>query len=233
MLKTVPRANGDLSFQLTAPSQAYQLVSKVIHGAVPLIPSAGKYNISISHNRKFIWFRVAKVCTRSIFDLFETAGITLDAEHPMFCHYPIRRYDDYYKFSFVRNPWDRIVSAWKNKVVESNSYKLPDTLRQELQNYERYLEYIAEEDIINSDHHVMPQYKLIDLNNVDYVGRFENFESDIQKVIGKIGITETGIGHKNATYRQPSYAEYYNQRTCKMIEQLYGRDISIFNYKFD
>lgn len=46
----------------------------------------------ICHERKFIWFRVAKVGTRSVFNIFDEIKINLEAKHPMCCRYPEELY---------------------------------------------------------------------------------------------------------------------------------------------
>ena len=62
----------------------------------------------------------------------------------MSCHYPEKLYRHYFKFAFVRNPYDRIVSAWKNKIVQTNYFDLSDAKRQDLHQFEAFLEYEKE-----------------------------------------------------------------------------------------
>lgn len=109
----------------TALTMASRVTQKALRLAakVPLLPSTRKYNLSISNKYKFIWFRVAKVGTRTIFSRLADDGLTLDLESPYGIHYIPKLYGEYFKFAFVRNPWDRLVSCWQNKVVQMNYFK--------------------------------------------------------------------------------------------------------------
>lgn len=84
----------------------YEAISKI-----PFIPSTNQYNLTISHESKFIWFRVAKVGTRTILNHLRKSNVSLDVEHASFIHYPVKSYENYFKFAFVRNPWGRLVSC--------------------------------------------------------------------------------------------------------------------------
>src|SRR5580765_3342619 len=78
---------------------------------MPLLPSAGRYSLTISHKQKFLWFRVAKAGNRTILNHLEQKALPMDAPRATFVHYCPRLYADYFKFAFVRNPWDRLVSC--------------------------------------------------------------------------------------------------------------------------
>src|SRR5262245_19376649 len=116
-MRTKPGDPGRLSRMSRVLQGLYRGMSRV-----RIIPSAGPYNLTVSHERKFVWFRVAKVGTRTILNHFLDRGVRLDAEHASDVHYPPRAYADYFKFAFVRNPWDRLVSCWADKVVASNLF---------------------------------------------------------------------------------------------------------------
>ncbi|NEO54641.1 MAG: sulfotransferase family protein [Okeania sp. SIO3B5] len=231
MIKTVPKKN-TLSEELTPLSQAYQIASNILIQSIPFIPSFKKYNITICHQKKFMWFRVAKVGTRTMFNVFEQANIKLDAEHAMLCYYPLNLYKEYFKFAFVRNPWDRLVSCWQHKVIDSNYFNFSNSRLIEMQTFGNFVDFVSELEMDNCNHHIRPQSKLIDLNNVDFIGRFENFEADILKVIEIIGIGSIQINHKNVSKRAPGYNQYYDVALKKKVAEIYREDIHIFGYRF-
>lgn len=231
MIKTVKERNG-LSAQLTVPSRVYQRISKVLIRFVPYIPSSERYNLTICHERKFVWFRVAKVGTRTIFNILEQGNINLDAEHAMFCHYPARLYKEYFKFAFVRNPWDRLVSCWQSKVIDSNYFKFSQDTLLEMQTFSNFVDFVANLNIEKCDHHIRLQSKLIDLNNVDFIGRFEKFDEGISKVIQHIGIGAVSISRKNASKNRLVYTQYYNEDLKEKVAAIYRKDIDIFHYEF-
>lgn len=230
MIKTTKKANG-FSSKLTIPSLVYQGLSRAVSG-LPFTPSNQRYSVTICNERKFIWFRVAKVCTRSIFEICQQANLELDAEHPYSCHYPINFYQNYFKFAFVRNPWDRLVSCWNNKVIDSNHFNLSKAELDRMQEFENFVDYVAGFNLDKCDPHIQLQSKLIDLNNVDYIGRFESFTSDIGHVLNILGVEGIKIKKLNESINKSSYKNYYSDRLVEKVGRLYAKDISMFSYVF-
>lgn len=231
MIKTKKKEKG-WSDELTLPSRMYQKFSTILIRSIPQLPSNGQYNITLCHTMKFLWFRVAKVGTRTIFDVFNQAHIELDAEHPLCCHYPTDLYRGYFKFAFVRNPWDRLVSCWQNKVVESNHFKFADDTLKKMQTFGNFVDFVERQNIEKCNNHIRLQQKLIDMNNVDFIGRFENFNDDLSKVIEIIGIKPVTITRKNISARRLAYREYYDTGLKEKVAKIYHKDINIFNYDF-
>ena len=215
------------SRELTKASLRYQNIASRI-AETAFYPSDIRYNLTISDEKNFIWFRVGKVGTRTILDLFMQANIELTAEHPYRIYYPVNRYSTYFKFAFVRNPWDRFVSCWRDKVIRRNKFEFSDTE----QNLESFIDYVTKNvDLEYGNHHLRLQSRLIDLNHIDYLGRFETFETDLKEVMNLLDIEAT-IKKKNASNRKIDYREYYTERTKNKVAELYEKDIRIFNYEF-
>lgn len=231
MIKTVKMKNGRSS-KLTFLSTVYQSASKNLIRFFPYVPSDCPYNITICHEKQFVWFRVAKVGTRTIFNVFDNANITLDAEHPMFCHYPANLYKGYFKFAFVRNPWDRLASCWRNKVIDNNYFKFSKDRLLLMQEFGDFVEFVSDLDIETCDHHIRLQSKLIDLNNVDYIGRFENFEEDLLEVIQTIGFDSVRIEKHNSSKNKQDYRAYYDEGLKEKVANIYRKDINLFSYQF-
>jgi|GEM_PF-1047055 hypothetical protein len=217
----------NFSSKLNQMSLGYQKIGDFITRR-SFYPSDKQYNLSISEDKKFVWYRVGKVGTRTILDVFNQANVALSAEHPYDIYYPVNVYKEYFKFAFVRNPWDRLVSHWQNKVVDRNLY----ASNIELLNFENYIGFVSSN--INLEYgngHLRLQCKLIDLNHIDFLGRFETFEEDLEEVMDIIGI-EGIIKKKNVSKRKKDYREYYTASTKDKVAELYKRDISIFKYEF-
>lgn len=225
------------STRLNFPSRAYQGISRILVGGIsiiPYIPSIGRYNITLCHAHKFVWFRVAKVATRTILDVYKQANINLDAEHPHSCHYPVNLYKEYFKFAFVRNPWDRLVSCWLDKVVAHNLFEFSTDTLLKMQKFENFIDFVAHQNIDTCNEHIRLQSQLIDLNNIDYIGRFENFEEHLAEVMQCIGIGPDSmtIGHKNASKNRLNYAQYYDDKLKQKVAEIYRKDINIFLYQY-
>jgi len=220
--------------RLTKASQRYQRIGNWLYRRFTKIPSDKTYNISLSQEHRFIWYRVAKVASRTIFDVFDRAEVTFIAEHPYWVRYAPKQYEDYYRFTFVRNPWDRLVSCWSNKVKRTNFYDFSEADYAEMQKFENFVDFVEAQNVMTcNDPHLRMQSSLIDLNHVDFVGRFENFETDLYKVLDALNIKNIQISKKNKSSNRKPYQSYYNERTKQKVAKMYEKDIRIFNYHFD
>lgn len=231
MLKTVNKKN-EISTRLTKASKVYQKASNLLIKGIPFLPSYEKYNLTICSEKKFIWFRVAKVGTRTILDALIQSSIYLDAEHPYNCYYPRSNYKDYFKFAFIRNPYDRLVSCWFNKVVDSNYFKFSNETLLEMQNFKNFVHFVENQNIEKCDHHIRLQSKLIDLNEIDYIGRFESFQKDLSHVLKSISIENQTISKINSTNNRLHYKEYYDEDLITRVAKIYEKDLNLFSYEF-
>lgn len=140
-------------------------------------------------------------------------------------------WQNYFKFAFVRNPYDRLISEyfWRQKL---NKKFRKVGFKKFLLNFvapakNRPLKHFL-------DDHYRDQYKFITDENekimVDFVGKFENFIDDFKKICQSAQLN-IKLPHLNKTKHQ-SYQQYYNEETKKIAAQLCQKDLSIFNYQF-
>lgn len=226
-MRTLPSNPNRLNRKGEAMQGLYRAIRKI-----SFIPSAGRYNITICHQRKFIWFRVAKVGTRTILNHLKDNNIPLDVEHASWLHYPVNSFDNYFKFAFVRNPWDRLASCWYDKVINHNFFNFDDSELRKMKIFANFVDYVSDLNIDNCDRHIRSQSMLIDLNRVDYLGRIESFVADANYVLQRLGLPEKTIISKNVTLDKKPYQEYYNEHLAEKVAQIYRRDIQIFGYHF-
>lgn len=187
--------------------------------------SRKKYFISYDFKHKAIWYRNYKVATRSIDKKLKENASRWEYIYSSKVGYWAFRYKNYFKFAFVRNPIDRFLSAWKNKVIDQNYFKFSDSLHQEMKDINRFIAWVEEMDINNCDEHLMAQSALIDFNNVDFIGRFENFNSDFKYVLQKLNIENDHIEHINKSSNKK--IDLPKEVQAK-IAWLYEKDIRAF-----
>ena len=145
-----------------------------------------------------------------------------------------KTFDRYFKFTIVRNPWDKAVSQY---LYLQKRWDLRQFLR--IKRHASFKEYL---DLIRKNDHVhwAPQINFIldqsGNSMVDFVGRFENYENDVRSILKNIKFIEPGgtldIPHINKTKRKP-YWVYYDDESIEMVREIYSRDIEYFDYRFD
>lgn len=204
----------------------------ILLNKIPFLPSFNQYNITVSNEKKFVWFRIAKVGTRTILNYLRETGISLDVEHPYCIYYAPRIYQNYYKFAFVRNPWDRLVSCWLDKVLRANYFRFDDLQLKEMKEFEKFVEFVSQFDLEKCDPHLRLQSALIDINNLDYLGRLETFNKDFEFLCDRLEMPKKNVVSRNVSPTNKSPKNYYNSDLIEKVYQLYKKDIQIFGYQY-
>ena len=146
---------------------------------------------------------------------------------------PASVYTSFYKFAFVRNPWDWQVSMYHFILQEPTHLK--HALVKSFGNFERYLAWVIDtpnpypkgatklqKDVITDG-----EGKLL----VDFVGRYETLAQDFAQICQKLNITAQ-LPHVNKSAHH-DYRAYYNERTCQMVAEHFAADIELFGYTFE
>lgn len=139
-------------------------------------------------------------------------------------------FQDFFKFAFVRNPWDKLVSLY------SYLDRRPD-LRQFMNVPEGtpFAEFIG---LAAASGHVQaaPQVDFIYAEDgeplVDYIGRFERLAEDAAIVFERIGLEDAALPAANASARRRDYRAYYDGAMAQRVADIYQRDIAAFRYRF-
>lgn len=129
-------------------------------------------------------------------------------------------WNDYFKFCFERNPWDREVSFYffrrgRSGRADNFADHLKTLKRKKLRNWEIY-----------TDNNQL---------NVDFVGRYENLEQDLKLALQECGIDWTGeLPRAKGKFRTDKrhYREFYNDQSRELIAKTYQREIEHFGYEF-
>jgi hypothetical protein len=146
--------------------------------------------------------------------------------------------EDYFKFTFVRNPWDRVVSAFHFlKSGGTNEYDLRFSQR-ELTKFSNFSEFVVEwlnPESIWTRHHFKPQnfyiidkYKKI---NLDYIAFFENIDKDFVHIANRLNVSE-GLQKVNTSDRV-DFRSYYTDQAAEVVAKIYRQDIELLGYNFD
>jgi hypothetical protein len=135
-----------------------------------------------------------------------------------------------FKFSFVRNPWDKECSDY-----HYHSSLAHKETQQKALSFEEYLQ-IPEMHPHHVDHywHSNQVDWLRSVNGeieMDFIGRFENLAQYFGEVLKRLGIEGVELPHLNPS-RHPPYSEIYTDETRAIVRDLYWKDIEYFGYRF-
>lgn len=144
-------------------------------------------------------------------------------------------WNEYFKFSFTRNPWDR---AYSDYLWVQEFSKKSDNFKHYIGGSGRFKKIMncrIDQDYLGD--HLLQQKDFVAVEGeykLDFIGRFENFQKDIQQVLHRLNIYEPFTIMKNRTNgKYPHYSLFYTESKKKMVEERYLNDISFFNYSFD
>jgi len=213
----------------------FKLLIKLENFLIKLLHEKRRYHKArILRNKKAIYFLIEKVATNSLKSAFEDYL----GKKPFKKNY-FGLYKDYFKFAFVRNPYDRLVSCYNDKIF--NGRKNEDII---LKNnfyvnmpFKEFVKKVFSIPDLRADQHIRSQYySLTDEKGnllVDFIGKFENLEKDYKFVCKKIGIKNPkSLPHKNKSKRKNDYRQYYDEEARKIVEKRYKKDLEVFGYEF-
>lgn len=233
MIRTIPGSGKDYDSKLTLYSRIIKMGFKATDRFLLDLSSCGPFNITLSKEKQFLWFRVPKAASSSTLFFLWDAGIKLDAEYALDCYYLPALYKSWFKFSFVRNPWDRLVSTWKSKVVNSNFYEFSPEVWLKMQDFEYFVKvFVAAQDLKTCDGHLRWQSRLVPIGDMDFIGRQENFNQDIAWVAERLHLPKVAVQIVNATPQRKDYAAYYSPDLKNLVGDWYADDVEMFGYEF-
>ncbi|MEX2525712.1 MAG: sulfotransferase family 2 domain-containing protein [Gammaproteobacteria bacterium] len=132
--------------------------------------------------------------------------------------------DSYFKFAFVRNPFDRFISAcfFLNR-------KNPDFRGREIITIKQ----LFQRDAFRRRMLILPQYQFLidnaDQIAMDYIGRYETLQESWNEICTHIGIKPEKLPEKNVS-EHARYSDYYDTELKEAIEKFYSKDLELFRY---
>ena len=154
------------------------------------------------------------------------------------------KFNELFKFTFIRNPFDFMVSTYFYGKSYNNHFMHNDIIHNNM-DMEKFIPYYFKVREQHKDINIRPlgsnkvvTFKDWLLDNegnqiVDYVGKIESYDDDMKIISEKIGIKEHQVPVINVNpNRNKNYREYYNDASKKMIENHFEWELDTYKYTF-
>lgn len=143
------------------------------------------------------------------------------------------RFEEFYKFAFVRNPWDKTVSQFLYLKTRPMLMKFLGLNR--WSTFGTYVKGLPKKFDMHVQSFDQRRFLFDETGTqlVDFVGKFERLQTDFEIVAGAIGLADSRLPHALKSKKRKPYQRYYNRITANIIASLYAQDIETFGYDFD
>lgn len=138
---------------------------------------------------------------------------------------PAEIWDGYFKFCCVRNPWDKVVSAFH--FLRQGQPELEPAAR-----VAAFRDWLFNEDRAGVDRKL---YTIDGKVVVDRFIRYERLAADIAEVCAHIGVPMPDLPWLKGGIRPAGmhYSEYYDQASRDHVAKLFAEDIAMLGYEFE
>lgn len=159
-----------------------------------------------------------------------------------------RMHPELFTFAFVRNPWDRLVSCYRDKIrgeVRGFTGFAESGVAHCLARFDAFSPEMSFTDFVHvvasipdqvADEHFRSQSDYVVNASgtvaVDFIGRYEALERDFAHVARRIGLPfDTRLPHLQVAPRR-RYEAYYTPEMIEIVKDRYARDVELFCYEY-
>ena len=166
--------------------------------------------------------------------------------------------DDYFKFTFIRNPFDRLVSAYVHFELKiprdgetiNNVGGLPSSPI----SFDNFIKnkIVDENGVPTNEHWSFQHDSVMTVDGeefVNFVGKYENLDEDWKYVAKRLSLQEDLPHYKPGTYtnyklsenrdlignrplKEKDYRQYYSDELVEIVSNIYKKDLEVFGYEF-
>lgn len=203
----------------------------------------------INHDLKFIFIHIGKTGGTSIeATLCEQTGMDFPLTHtnpaiaPDNCkHYTTRQlrpilgeacWNGYFKFAFVRHPFDWLVSAWSMHSQEKRDLPWLNREWRSFATFQDFLAALPDHPSLLVGEYISQSAQICDERgriDVDFIGRFEHLQADFDSVCRRLGLPPAPLAHRAGSQHQPCES-YYNDEARETVYRILEEDFIRFGY---
>ena len=138
------------------------------------------------------------------------------------------QYKNYYKFSFVRNPWARAFSWYKN-VMRDQIHQEGLGITHDI-SFKEFLLQFAGEGMLRPQTYWLKSFdgKL----HLDFIGKFEQLLEDFETVKEALHVSGIDLPHK-IKGKTTGLRKHYDNESIEIISNVYAEEIKLFDYSFE
>lgn len=180
---------------------------------------------NIDHDRKVIFLHPNKCGGKSVESvLFNRENVPGSADHRFPSEF-IKDFgkiiwDEYFKFGFARNPWDRMVSIYNYRSKNLNQFSMA---------FSDFILYKTSQ--FDIDYIEQVEWFYWYGQPIDFIGRVESYEKDWDSIRDRIDC-DVDLPHLNKSERT-HYSNYYTSTTKDAVYRMFSNDVSRFGYEFE
>ena len=226
------------------------IVSEANRFVYTFIPKAACSSLKMALSKQFnVEVDISKEAKENVFNDLESFEAMHAADWPIAAKHLMLtdRVWDYLKFAIVRNPWDRLVSCYKNKILSSgdtNDFYENGVHRALVKNYgDLFNSSMSFADFTDAvcaipdefaEDHFRSQHTFVTHRGevfVDHIGKLENIEEEWAYLCANVNI-DNELGNINVSSNSGAYKDYYTDELRDKVAERYQKDIETFGYDF-
>lgn len=180
---------------------------------------------NIDHNRKIIFLHPNKCGGKSVeFILFNRENVAGSADHrfpsEFIRDFGLACWNEYFKFGFARNPWDRVFSIYNYRIknLKQIDFDFSDFILNKASPY-------------NIDYDQQIKWFYWSNKPIDFIGKVETYQQDWDSIRDRLDC-DIDLPHLNKSERT-HYSNYYNAETKDAVYKIFNDDIKTFGYEFE
>ena len=193
-----------------------------------------QYNLSEQFRLRCVFFHLPKTGGLAVSDaLFGNRASGHISVEDAKLAFGAWRFRWFFKFCFVRNPWDRLVSAYH--YLRKGHPKSPIVPLLQAGSFAEFVANHLNTPVVAREEHIRPQHSYVTDSAgrlvVDFVGRFERLAHDYDVVARRLGVNRPLTTTNRSDH--DDYRRYYDAATQARVAEFYRKDIELFDYRFD